>query len=394
MAPPPAVPLEEAERRLAARVPPPAFETAALDGALGAVAAEDVTLDVDLPPFHRAMMDGFAVRSADGAVELEILEDVPAGRMPTRPIGPGACARIMTGAPVPEGADAVQQVEKTEPRGPRVRVLEAVRPGQNVAPRGSDAPKGTRVVAAGRRMGPAQIAALAAAGRTQVRIGRRPRCAMLATGDELVPPSELPGPGRIRNTNGFGVPAQVRAMGLECAVLDPARDSMEDLAPRIREGLKADVLLLTGGVSAGEWDLVVPALAAEGVTAQLHQVLIKPGRPFFFGTRDRTVVFGLPGNPVSAFVTFEVFVRPFLGRMMGEAAPGRRRVTARLAVALPKPGDRVQFHPALLEGGSVRPLPWRSSADLVTLAQADALAIQPLGRALAEGDSVDVIVLE
>jgi molybdopterin molybdotransferase len=399
--PPPPIPLEEAERILFARVPPPVAERVPLGRAAGRVLAEEAAADEDQPPFDRAMMDGYAVHSADVAkppVELEVVEDIPAGHVPTRKVGRGECARIMTGAALPPGPDAVQQVEKTDGGGRRVRILAPVTAGQNVAPRGSDVRAREVVLTAPRLLRPQDLAVLASVGKTEVATWRRPRCAVIATGDELVDPSERPGPGQIRNSNGVGLPEQVRRLGLECDVLPRAPDRLEDLRARIREGLSRDVLILSGGVSAGDRDLVVPALKAEGVDAAVHQVLIRPGRPVFFGTKGRVVVFGLPGNPVSAFVTFEVLVRPFLGRMMGYAGLGGRRVRARLAAPLAKRMERTVFWPAMLEmtgdGPVARTLPWKSSADLATLARADALAIQPRERVLDEGAWVDVVLLD
>jgi len=395
------IPIEDAERILFARVPAPVAERVPLGRAGGRVLAAEVKADEDQPPFDRAMMDGYAVNSADVAkapVELEVVEDIPAGHVPTRKVGRGQAARIMTGAALPPGPDAIQQVEKTEGTGHRVRILAPVKAGQNVAPRGSEVRAREVVLTAPRLLRPQDLAVLASVGATEVATYRRPKCAVIATGDELVDPSERPGPGQIRNSNGVGIPEQVRRLGLECDVLARAPDRLEDLRARIREGLSREVLILSGGVSAGDRDLVVPALKAEGVDAAVHQVLIRPGRPIFFGTKGRVVVFGLPGNPVSAFVTFEVFVRPFLGRMMGYPGLGRRRIKARLAAPLAKKMERTVFWPATLEmteeGPMARTLPWKSSADLATLARADALAIQPQDTALDADTWVDVLLLD
>lgn len=389
--------IEEALRRLAAETPEPVEEESTLAAAAGAALAEDVASDLDLPPFDKAMMDGFAVVAADTPGDLEVVEEIPAGRAPTKTVRRGQAAKIMTGAPLPNGADAVQQVEKTSEAGGRVRILEAVRPGQNVSPRGEDARAGEKVLRKGHVLRPAELGLLATVGRARVRVYRQPHGAMFSTGDELVEPPAIPGPGQIRNSNTYSVAAQMRAMGLACDVLPVAGDRVDEIRARIREGLRRDVLVISGGVSAGERDLVIPALEAEGVRCSLHQVKIRPGRPFTFGRRDRKVVFALPGNPVSTFVTFEVFVRPFLGRMMGLADASRVQVRARLLTALPKKAERTQYLPAVLErrGGefAARVLPWHGSADLVTLTKANALAIQPLDTALAEGDAVEVMLV-
>jgi molybdopterin molybdotransferase len=216
--------------------------------------------------------------------------------------------------------------------------------------------------------------------------------AVAATGDELVAPGEVPGPGRIRNSNSFSIAAQVRELGLECDDLGIVRDDPGAIREAVRSGLQRDVLLLSGGVSAGDWDLVVPALEAEGVKVRLHKVAIKPGKPFCFAPR----VFGLPGNPVSAFVIFEVFVRPYLGRSMG-ADLARPRVRARLESALPKKIERVHYVPARVryEGGEYRaePVPWTGSADLFALARADGFVVVPIQTSYERGALVECMLL-
>lgn len=383
--------VDEARRIILAEAPAPRTVESPLDAALGAVLAEDVASDLDMPPFDKAMMDGYAARAAD-AGPLRVVEEIPAGKVPTSSVGPGTCAKIMTGAPMPAGADAVQQVEKTRREGDRVTFVEPVRPGQNVAPRGQDVRAGELVLRAGRRLGAAQLGALAAVGRTRVKVRARPRLAVLATGDELVAADRRPGPGQIRNSNTPMVAAQVRALGLECDDLGLVGDDREAIRARIREGLSRDVLLLSGGVSAGDWDLVIPALEAEGVTIKTHQVAIKPGRPFCFAPR----VFGLPGNPVSAFVIFEVFVRPYLGAWMG-ASLDRPRVLARLETPTGKKIDRVHYLPATVryEGGEyvASTVPWHGSADLFAAARADAFVVVPIQTSYEKGARVECMLL-
>lgn len=391
--------LEEAERLLFSRAPKPTVETIPLSQAEGRILAKPATADADQPSFNRAMMDGYAVRSDDGTDRaFEQVDDIPAGKHSKRSVGTGQCARIMTGAPLPSGADAIQQIEKISVTAGGVRLLAPVKPGQNVAPRGSEARKGDVVLDAPRRLRPQDLAVLASVGRVRVPVFRAPSCAIVSTGDELVDPATRPGPGQIRNSNTVAIAAQVRRLGLSCDLLPPVRDRLKDIRARIRQGLKRDVLILSGGVSAGDRDLVVPALRAEGIKAEMHQVLMRPGRPIFFGSRGRRVVFGLPGNPVSAFVTFEALVRPFLGRMMGFEGLGARRFRARLEAPLAKKMERTVFWPATLKSGdgkpAVLPLPWKSSADLATLARADALAIQPRGETLEAGDWIEVMLLD
>jgi molybdopterin molybdotransferase len=362
-----------------------------LASASGFVLAEDCESDLDMPPFDRAMMDGYAVRSAD-AGPLAVVEEIPAGTVPSRDVTAGTCSKIMTGAPLPAGADAVQQVEKTQREGDRVTLLDPVRPGQNVSPRGSDVRRGERVLGPGRRLRAAEIGVLAAIGKSRVRVFTKPRCAVLATGDELVPPETRPGPGQIRNSNTSQIAAQVRDLGLECDDLGIVRDDADAIRAAIREGLRRDVLLLSGGVSAGDWDLVLPALEAEGVKVAMHKVRIKPGKPFCFAPR----VFGLPGNPVSSFVIFEVFVRPYLGRLMGIDL-SRTRIQARLESGSAKPIDRVQFLPADVQYVEciyqARLLPWKGSADLFTVTKANGFVVVPIQTSVGPGASVECMLL-
>lgn len=383
--------VEEAAAVIAAGVPPLRETVVDLSSACGHALAEDCVADADFPPFDKAMMDGYAVRSAD-AGPLEVVEEIPAGKPPMREVRAGACSKIMTGAPLPPGADAVQQVEKTRREGGRVTLLEPVRPGQNVAPRGQDLRAGEGVLRRGHRIRPAEIGALAAIGRTRVKVYARPHAAVAATGDELVPVGERPGPGRIRNSNGPQIAAQVRAMGLECDDLGLVRDDLGALRAAVREGLKRDLLLLSGGVSAGDWDLVIPALEAEGVKIRMHQALIKPGRPFCFAPG----VFGLPGNPVSAFVIFEVFVRPYLGKMMGVDA-SRPLVRARLETPVTRKIERVQYLPARVryEGAEyvAETVPWHGSADLFAVARANAFVVVPVQTACDKGAAVDCLLM-
>lgn len=386
--------IDEALEQLAREVPPPRVIEADVGEAAGCVLAEDVAGDLDMPPFDRATMDGYAVVAADTPGELEVLEEIPAGRMPARAVGRGQCSKVMTGAPVPEGADAVVPVEKTRRCGGRVRV-EGVQPGQNVQPRGEDLRAGQTALRAGQRIRPQEIAVLCACGRTRVKVYQKPSVAVLATGDELVMPSVRPSAAQIRNSNSPMVCAQVRAMGLECRDGGIVADDPDAIRGKIREWTQ-DVLILSGGVSAGDYDYVVECLKAEGVECVLHRVRIKPGKPFFFGRRGRQRVFGLPGNPVASFVTFEVFVRPFLGAMMGWKAE-RRRFQARLLSALSNPTDRVIFTPARVrfeEEWVVEPIPSHGSADIFAVTRANCFVILPVQHNAPAGARVDVMALD
>ncbi len=392
-----------------ARALPP--ETSPLcPSALGLVLAEDVVCDADSPPYDKAMMDGYAVRGADlpdGRGTLAIVEEITAGRTPTRPLGAGEAARIMTGAPLPAGADAVVMVERTTLLDDRrVRVEDRPpKPGQNIFRRGVEMRRGEVVIPKGTVLRPQEFGVLATAGRDSVRVVPWPRVAVLATGDELVEPGLTLGPGQIRNSNGPMLLAQVARAGGRPHYLGVARDRLDSLTPFMHEGLQADVLLLSGGVSAGKLDLVPGVLQEAGVAAHFHKVEMKPGKPVFFGTRPRggslppTLVFGLPGNPVSSFACFELFVRPALRKLRGHADAGAGLLTATLAEDYPYRTDRPTYHPALLtltDGGwRVKATPWSGSPDLRALLRANALIVLPAGdHQHAAGQAFPVLPLE
>ena len=365
--------------------------------ALGLVLAEDVISDLAMPPYDKAMMDGYAVRTADlpqGRAILAVVDEITAGRTPQVPIGAGQAARIMTGAPIPQGADAVVMVEHTRaPDGNRVEVTgEPPKPGQNILPRGREMQPGDTVLAAGAVLRPQEFGLLATVGRTTVKARPAPRLALLATGDELVEAAQQPGPGQIRNGNAPMLAAQAVQAGGVPRYLGIARDSIASLRPLVAEGLQAHLLVLSGGVSAGKLDLVPGVLSDLGVQAHFHKVEMKPGKPVFFGTRGDTLVFGLPGNPVSGLACFELFVRPAVRRLRGHADAGPRLVRARLAADFPYRTDRPTYHPACLEDGpdgwQVRIVPWFGSPDLRALTAANALAVLPRGDHLHQAGEI------
>jgi molybdopterin molybdotransferase len=364
-----------------------AAESAPLGPSLaGRVLAEPVASDLDSPPYTKALMDGYAVRSADvsGPAALSLIEEVPAGRTPTRPVGQGQTTRIMTGAPIPDGADAVVPHEKTEAAGPTIHFRHPASSGQFILPRGNEMAAGEVVLPAGSVLTPAAVALLAAVGRTSVRVFPLPRVAIISTGDELVEPHATPGPGQIRNSNASLLQALTSRARATPQNLGIARDEPAALDRLVRQGLEsADILLLSGGVSAGKYDFVPDVLRAAGVEAHFHKIRMKPGRPLFFGTRGRTLVFGLPGNPISAFVGFELFVRPALRKLAGHAIPGPEFAPVPLAAALAADNDRPTYAPARLDVGPdgvrIRPLPWFGSADLRAFLGADVLVGLPPG---------------
>jgi molybdopterin molybdotransferase len=374
--------------------------------ALGLVLAEDVVSDIDSPPHDKAMMDGYAVRSADlvsGSGTLRILEEITAGRVPTRVVEPGCTSRIMTGAPIPAGADAVVMVERTRVVADgRVEISDAPQPGQHILPRGSEMRRNEVVLPAGQVLRAQEFGILSAVGRTAVTVLPPPQVAVLSTGDELVEADEAPGPGQIRNSNGPMLVAQVARAGAVPHYLGIARDRPESLRPLIEQGLQAAVFILSGGVSAGTLDLAPDLLREASVTGHFHKVAMKPGKPALFGTKDhpdgrRTLVFALPGNPVSSFVCFELFVRPALRRLAGHP-PAQEGLTAALAEDFNYNTDRPTYHPARLEWAErclVRPVPWQGSADLRALAQANALLLLPPGNHRhAAGQMFNILRLE
>lgn len=370
-----------------ARPLPPVEVTLGPD-ALGLVLAEDVASDLNMPPFDKALMDGYAVRRADlpeGRGRLAVIEELPAGRVPQRRLEPGQCARIMTGAALPDGADAVIMVERT-------RLLERDRveiedqppqQGQNILPRASEMEHGQVVLVAGAVLRPQELGLLATVGRTRVRAHPAPVVAIVATGDELVEPERTPGPGQVRNSNGPMLAALVRRAGGAPSYLGIAIDRIEDLRRLVSEGLKHPILVLSGGVSAGQRDLVPGVLQDLGVAPRFHKVAMKPGKPVFFGTRDGTLVFGLPGNPVSSLVCFELFVRPALRRLKGQADTGPKILPARLARDFPYRTSQPTYYPARLElteeGLTAEPVPWLGSPDLRAITAADAFLVLPAG---------------
>lgn len=382
--------LEEARRLVEQRTRPLPSSPVELSAALGRVLAADVVSDIDSPPWDKALVDGYAVRSADFSgedpVELMVLEEVTAGRAPSLPLAPGHATRIMTGAPLPEGCDAVVMIEQSEAAHGRVVLRGGARTEQNLLRRGASVRRGDRVVRRGAELRFVEIGVLAEAGCARPPVHRAPRVAVISTGDELVPPERTPAVGQIRNSNGPMLEAQVRQGGADPRPLGIAADEPKVLREQIERGLQSDVLLLSGGVSAGVLDLVPAALQSCGVEEVFHKVLLKPGKPVWFGqSAAGTLVFGLPGNPVGSLVCFEQFVRPALRGLAGAAGAFEPRTfRARLAEEFMHRGRRPTFFPAFWEvddrdAKAVTPLAWKGSADLRTLSDANCLIAFPPG---------------
>ena len=393
--------VEDALEQILSRVEPLGVERVDVMGALGRVLAEAIVSRATIPPWPNSSMDGYALRAQDTRgepVELAVVGRIIAGAMPSRTLKAGESMRIFTGAPLPEGADAVVPQEDVAADGGRVTVRGRIAPGAYVRPAGEDVRTGDVVVEPGRTIGAAEVGLLATLGYSQVRVYRRPRVAILSTGNELADLGTQPGPAQIPNTNTYSLMAQVIEAGADPVNLGVAPDQLEAIAERVRWGFaSADVLVSSAGVSVGELDLVREALERSGAELHLWQVSMRPGKPITFGTREGRPVFGLPGNPVSAMVTFELFVRPALRRMLGARAIDRPRLRARALQSIANPGSRRGYLRVTLEesaaGYGARLTGDQGSAILRSMVLADGLAVVAPDTTIAAGEPVDVIVL-
>jgi molybdopterin molybdotransferase len=400
-----AIEIEAARREVLGRVRVSPVEEVALDAALGRRLALDAVADGPSQPFDNSAMDGFAVRAEDVAaasagapVTLSVVDESRAGHPAARALGPGEAITISTGAMLPSGADAVVRVEDTARDGTRVLVTVPAALGANIRRAGEDIAAGATVLRAGAELGPAELGALATIGLDPAPVRRRPRVAVLSSGDELTPPGRPLGPGAIRDSNSRTVPGLARLAGAEVVSVDWTPDEPEATRAALARALEADVAIVCGGISVGEHDHVKGALADLGAEQVFWRVALKPGGPTWFGTRGGTLVFGLPGNPVSVMVTFLAFVRPALLAMAG-GEPTARRVTARLGAAYEKPTDRAHAVRCRLElderGWIAWPLPRQGSHVLTSMLAADALALIPTeSPGLAAGDAVEVELLD
>ena len=380
-----------------------AAESAGLEQSLGRVLAEDVRANRDIPPYDVSAMDGYAVRSADLAnvpVTLEIIEDIKAGDMPGKTVQAGRCARIMTGAPVPQGADAVIRVEDTElVSDKKVQINVAVKSGNDIRLQGEGMRNGDVVLTAGTEITPGVTGVLATVKRAQVQVYRRPRVAILSTGNELEGMDDPVDPDKIPNSNSYALMAQVQALGMEPDLLGIARDDPAELEEYLQRGLRFDVLLVSGGTSVGVHDYVRPTIEALGVQMKFWRVAMKPGHPVAFGTTEKCKVFGLPGNPVSSMVCFEQFVAPALRSMMGHARIYRRTIAARLTHNVKHQPGRTEFIRVTLakdeRGYTATSTGAQGSGMLLSMARADGLMVVPAeSTGIVAGEQVTVQLLD
>jgi len=376
-------------------------ERVPLADALGRALAEDLAAERDLPAFDAATMDGYALRASEArraGARLPVAFEIFAGRPAGGPLPRGACCRIYTGAPLPEGADAVEQQEQVRRAGRDAVFARAAERGRFVRRRGSDLAAGATAARAGTAVDPGIVGLAAGLGRGELLVHRRPRVAILPTGDEVVPVGRVPAAGQIVESNGHALAAAAREAGAEPLLLPIVRDDAGALRRALQAARGVDALVTTGGVSVGERDLVRAALAKAGARLDFWRVAMRPGKPFAFGRWGRTAVFGLPGNPASALVTFELFVRPALRALAGLEGSGRVRIAARLASAQEKPAGlevylRVRLRAVRGELGA-EPLRTQESGNLSSAAGHDALAVLPARRTrVARGERVDAILL-
>lgn len=372
--------------------------------ALGFCLAEEVLSDIDMPPFNRSAMDGYAVVAEDTIVApviLKIIENIAAGDMPEKKVSRGCVSKIMTGASVPEGADAVVKFEDTEDTEDesRVKIVKSVKGGSNISKRGEDMKVGQIVLHAGMPVRPQEIGILATVGKSKVKIYPAPTVGIISTGNELVNVEEKPSSVQIRNSNSYSLASQARRMNTAVEIFGIVRDRKEEIVREIKKGLQKDILILSGGVSMGEYDLVGDVLKELGVCIYFEKVALRPGKPVIFGKKDKTWIFALPGNPVASLVTFELFIYPAIRKLMGFSSLNRIVVKAVLKTDVSTKRKRREFRPAVYQWKeselSASPVEWHGSADLLATTKANCLLIIPEEvEKLSKGQLVDIILLD
>jgi molybdopterin molybdotransferase len=385
--------------KLSAEKGPRTTEQIRVGDALGYVLAQEVKTDREYPPFNRATRDGYAVFAADihPGTTLKCTAEIKAGDRVTKELWAETCVQIMTGAALPSGADAVVMIEHTSRDGDQVRFERGAASGQNFVPRGSEARAGQTLLMPGMRLGYAELALAAQVGAAELKCGQKPRVAILSTGDEIVPVESAPGRFQIRNSNSVSLAAQVRLAGGKPILLGNAMDREDDLQSKIRRGLQEDLLVLSGGVSMGKYDLVEKVLRGMQTEFYFDAVAIRPGKPAVFGKCGETFVFGLPGNPVSTMVTFELFVAPAVDLLSGTDARSLPLVEARIGERLQEKPGVTHFLPARLDrlGAQleVKALKWQGSGDVAALSKANCYLVVPADvEKIEAGDTVTVLL--
>jgi molybdopterin molybdotransferase len=373
-------------------------ESVPLREALGRVLAHDIVSDRDYPPFDRSIRDGYAVRAVDThpGAQLRCTGEVRAGDTPSIFVSADSCVQIMTGAPLPAGADAVVMIEHISREGDLITLDRGVKNGQHVVRKGSEQAASGIVLVAGTRIGFAEVAAAAQVGAAHPAVTRKPRVAVLSTGDEVVDFWSAPGPFQIRNSNSVSLGAQISLLGGEAVILGNAKDSLDELRRKISAGLEADALILSGGVSMGKYDLVEPVLLEFGAEIIFDAVAIRPGKPVVFAICKGKAVFGLPGNPVSTMVTFDLFVQPAIDILAGAEPRPLPFVRAMLTAPLTERPGLTHFLPAQIswrgETAHVSPIAWQGSGDVVAMAHANCLMVVPSERERIDaGEAVHVL---
>ena len=378
-------------------------ESVPLRDSVRRILRDDVLSDADSPPFDKAIRDGFAVRVEDLdsiPVVLSVVGESRAGLAADVTVERGQCCEIMTGAPLPAGSNAVVMVENTERVSPNsVRILRGVRENEGLLRRGAEARQGELILRSGRRIGLADLGLLAGNGKSTVLVSAKPSVAVIATGDELVEVEETPKPDQIRNSNSYTICAQVEEAGARPTALGIARDDLDDLRRKICQGLEQDILIVSGGVSVGKYDLVEKVFAEFGVEVLFDKIAMKPGKPTVFGHRGQTYVFGLPGNPISTMVAFHMFVRPLILFLLKAENTAPKVLEAKLEAPAKCDPERAALVPALVrfDGGQywIRPAPWKGSSDLVGLSRANALIMIPRrSGTLESGQNAQFLLME
>jgi molybdopterin molybdotransferase len=392
----------EAKRLILESTEPKAAVEVNCEHAFGMAAVEDVVSDTDIPPFNKSAMDGYAVRSQDVAsvpVTLKVVDTIPAGKYFKNGLSGGECVKIMTGAPVPAEMDSVIMVEnsKTETDG-RVTFFKDCVSGRNICFQGEDVKKGETILKKGTMIKGPEIAILATAGRRRVKVIGKPEVATLSTGSEIVEPGERLPEGKIRNSNGPMLNALLRSLGCETEYLGIAGDETEGLRERIRRGFKKDILLLSGGVSVGDYDLVPEVLRGEGAEIVFHKVRIKPGKPLLFARKDKCLIFGIPGNPVSNYVAFFLYIKPAVQKMIG-AQYERPPVDAIMDIDFYNKSDRLHIVPSryTIKDGQfhMSPIRLNGSADIIGCSSSNCFALFECGAGpLRKGEKVKILLLD